>query len=159
MNYGSDFNKEEPAILEKVQESRRPKIWFIKVVLVFIILIIWSLFILFPGIYSKDNYKKEISNITKKVICIFNEKQCITYKEEDSKKDSIEKENEIILDKSIKEGSFIINYKLKRYLDKEVIIYKWVEYLNQKDFDKVVRKDIYYKKINTLKDYIINKNK
>jgi hypothetical protein len=48
---------------------------------------------------------------------------------------------------------------LKRYLDKEVIIYKWVEYLNQKDFDKVVRKDIYYKKINTLKDYIINKNK
>jgi hypothetical protein len=62
------------------------------------------------------------------------------------------------MDEFIKEGSFIINYKLKKYLDQEIIIYKWIEYLNYKDFEKIVKKDIYTKKINILKEHIKNQS-
>jgi hypothetical protein len=43
-------------------------------------------------------------------------------------------------------------------LDKEIIIYKWIKYWNYKDFEKVAKKDIYTKKINILKEHIMNKS-
>jgi hypothetical protein len=62
-------------------------------------------------------------------LCIFDEEQCVIQEEDNQEEDNQEEDNqeennEIIMDEFIKEGSFIINYKLKKYLDQEIIIYK-----------------------------------
>ena len=176
INYESDFNKEKTTVLEKIKKFKeyiKPKtrIWFVITIIISTIVIISGLFIIAPQVHNIDNYKKNIIRFKENTICLFNEKQCIRYQNEHKneekliddkikklREDRIKKET-IITKETFKEGSFTINYELKKYWNKETIIYKWVEYLTQNDFKKIIEKEINSKKINKLKNHITNKKK
>lgn len=178
INYESDFNQEEKTILEKVKIFKdyiKPKTRIAFVLLMIFVTGWWisTLFYVAPKVHNIENYKSKLIILKEKTVCVFSVKKCLEYekqhalekkRQEDKRIADLKKIDEerianlkktewVITNKSINKWWFKFDYSVKEFTDKEIIIYNWIEYNSEIDFNRAIDKSINNKKFDKLKKF------